>query len=434
MLKHSKFNFYTKNKSGELLLYNSYLGVRSLCKLKKQNDIDCFLANEFDKMNTGTLHSLIEKGFIVNSDENESAKAYSQLLNVISPKTLNLITNPTEKCNFKCVYCYESFKHGEMSEATQSKIISFVRNNIHNYTGLNISWFGGEPLLSAPVIMSLSDKLIQICKFNKRSYSSSITTNGYLLDFAMFQDLLKRGINSFQITIDGPKEIHDKQRILASKNGTYDRIVENLNMIKKYKAKNFNVVLRVNFTEEIFDHFDSFLESVSAFFDNDPRFMLSCYKVGDWGGVFPQGYKENLVQDASQGMRRIYTKILEADHIIPIRFDFLDPGSGLCYAGKKNNFLISSNGSVHKCTLDFEDKNSTVGQLINNRIEISSDYFKYICVPTTCNDYLNCFFSPVSTGDPCPIKGKNERRCSFVKDNLDVVLQIADKNGLVDLI
>lgn len=434
MLKHSKFNFCTQNEIGELLLYNSYIGLHSLCKLRKKKDIESFVSNDFDKLSNKTIMSLKERGLIVDIDENEDAKMYSQLLEVISPKNLNLIINPTEKCNFKCVYCYESFKHGEMSEETQSKVVSFVRNSIHNYTGLNVSWFGGEPLLSASTIMSLSDKFMRICRFNKRSYSSSITTNGYLLDSGLFNELLNRNVNNFQITIDGTKEIHDKQRVLASKKGTYDRIIKNLSSIKKSKARNFNIVLRVNFTEEIFDQFEIFLDDIKMLFDDDSRFTLSCYKVGDWGGSIPFEYRENLVRDSSSGMRKIYMKILESKQIIPIRFDYLNPGSGLCYAGKKNNFLISSDGSVHKCTIDFEEDQSTVGCLTNNCIKLSKQYFKYVCVPTTCGEFHNCFFSPVCTGDPCPIKGSNERRCSFVKDNLDIILQIADKNGLVTIL
>ena len=119
---------------------------------------------------------------------------------------------------------------------------------------------------------------------------------------------------------------------------------------------------------------------------------------------------------------------------IKIRSDYLDPGSGLCYGGKKNNFVISADGTIHKCTLDFEDPGSIVGRIFNNQMQYNDRYFKYISNSERCKLYYDCFFAPACTGDPCPLKSKEERRCSFVKDNLDLVLKILDQAKPFDYI
>jgi uncharacterized protein len=38
----------------------------------------------------------------------------SQLIACITPRRLHLILMPTEACNFRCVYCYETFALKEM--------------------------------------------------------------------------------------------------------------------------------------------------------------------------------------------------------------------------------------------------------------------------------------------------------------------------------
>lgn len=428
MYKLSKFTYYTKDNNHNLLLYNAYIGSRSLCKICNQSIIDSFIENNINSLSENTIESLLEKGIIVKTIEDEECKLFSQVLDVIAPKKLHLIINPTEHCNFRCKYCYETFKNGEMSEETQNKIIGFVRDNIHKYSGLVVSWFGGEPLLAKRCIENLSTNFLKICQFNKRSYRANITTNGYLLDLNTFRELLNLHINRFQITIDGIEAIHDRQRVTVNGQGTYKKIFDNLTKIKKETKNNFSIVIRTNFTKEIFDHFDEYLDSISEICENDQRFCISCYKVGNWSDTISSELLPKLISDASDGMRKIYSKILDYDKKIFIKSDYLDPGAGLCYGGKKNNFVFSADGSIHKCTINFENSDSIIGVLSGNRILFNNQYYHYISNPNRCKSYNSCFFAPVCTGDPCPLKGEKDRKCSFVKDNIDLVLKILDKN------
>lgn len=426
-MKISKFSFYTLDECGNMLLYNSYVGRNSLCKTSDSNIISAIIAKNLNNLSTHTLNMLYEKGIVIDGAEDENAKLYSQFLDVVAPRTLHLTINPTERCNFRCKYCYETLKNGEMPLEIQNKVINYVRDNIHKYSGLLVSWFGGEPLLAKESVEYLSEQFIRICKFNKRQYWANMTTNGYLLDLNTFQRMLELRVRSFQITIDGVESIHDKQRITASGEGTYQKIYQNLMQIKKMRRGNFNIIVRTNFTKEIFEHFSEYLDNVGVLCENDSRFSIACYKVGKWSDSISLDLESNLILDASDGMKQIYTKILDSGKKIQIRSDFLNPGSGLCYGGKKNNFVISADGTIHKCTIDFEDPNSIVGSFFNNQIQYNDKYFKRIANSERCASYYNCFFAPVCTGDPCPLKTKDERKCSFIKDNLDLVLKILDR-------
>jgi len=60
------------------------------------------------------------------------------------------------------------------------------------------------------------------------SYVPSITTNAYKLNFSTFNSLVNFGVTAYQITLDGPSEIHDQQRVLANGRGTFKTIWNNL--------------------------------------------------------------------------------------------------------------------------------------------------------------------------------------------------------------
>ncbi len=82
------------------------------------------------------------------------------------------------------------------------------------------------------IICFISDELISYCEENNLFYSSSITSNGYLLDYETHINLLKRKAPVFQITVDGTKDIHNRNRHLKNGYGTWDVIIKNLETLK----------------------------------------------------------------------------------------------------------------------------------------------------------------------------------------------------------
>jgi len=69
-----------------------------------------------------------------------------------------------------------------MKRSVIDSIVKYVNNMIKPTTEyLNISWFGGEPLLAINIIRSLSLSFLSICKENNINYYANIVTNGYLL-------------------------------------------------------------------------------------------------------------------------------------------------------------------------------------------------------------------------------------------------------------
>jgi len=423
MYKLSKFNYFCENNNNELLMFNSFIGTRSFCKISNEYKEKINMLDLSEKI----LNELYDKGIIVDRELDEDQRLYSAYLRLKNPSHLFLTINPTEHCNFRCTYCYESFKNGTMSQKVQNEIIKFVRENIHNYSGLIVGWFGGEPLMAMDCIANLSKNFMEICKFNKKPYTASMTTNGYLLNYETFNELLTYKVRGYQISIDGTKELHNKQRITPNGKPTFDVIVRNLDDIRKSKRGDFAINIRSNVTYEIFDNLDKYVENVSNFCQSDDRFSVSFYKVGNWLDKVKDELRPQLIDDILV-LKEIYKKFVESDKPININVDMLNPGGGVCYGGKLNNYLLCADGSLHKCTVDFEDPKSIVGKIENGTLSHNPRFYSMLSSSDNCPKYKNCFYAPICMGDPCPLKKRNVSNCPYHKEHLDEILVLYDKN------
>ena len=74
----------------------------------------------------------------------------------LSSSSCELIILPTEKCNFRCTYCYEDFAIGKMKIETVEAIKKFISARAPSLKFLTLSWFGGEPLLARDVIINIA--------------------------------------------------------------------------------------------------------------------------------------------------------------------------------------------------------------------------------------------------------------------------------------
>ena len=157
---------------------------------------------------------------------------FCHLLNAyaLPPETINLY--PTDRCNLACSMCFEKSRkpHPEMALEDWIKIIEQIKKF---YPRIHLS--GGEPFLY-PEIKGLLSHL------RKCGLFVAITTNGtFLAKYA--REIIDMQINELHVSIDGPKEVHDKIRGVA---GTYDRIIEGLMEIKKVKKNGTLPIIRIN--------------------------------------------------------------------------------------------------------------------------------------------------------------------------------------------
>src|SRR6266850_5496840 len=127
---------------------------------------------------------------------------------------LHLILLPTEQCNFRCTYCYEDFSIGRMGPETIQGVKRLIDRRLDSLRSLSVAWFGGEPLLARGVIEEISEHIVHaLGERPDLHYYADMTTNGYLLDTPAVERLAELGISSYQISLDGPEDLHDQTRV-----------------------------------------------------------------------------------------------------------------------------------------------------------------------------------------------------------------------------
>lgn len=438
--KQSMFNHICPTEDGKFLLYNSYRGFDSLASISVvdfNQIIDSLTKIDIDyNQQFRTLKSL---GYFVQSDTDETILREQKYMDVVEENTLRLIILPTEKCNFCCKYCYETFEKGKMSEAIQSSLIRFVRKNIMKFSSLDVRWFGGEPLEALDVIENLSKSFINICDCSKRNYSASMTTNGYDLTLENFRKLYALKVYNYQITIDGIKATHDNLRVLKNGCGTFDRIISNLNAIKAGAKSGIpRFTIRTNFTKSVAKHLDEFLEYFSTSFSGDKRFSFSIQKAADWGGERVQNISDNLMD--TKFYLELLDKIAHSNYKLDVspHGALMNANTCVCYANKRNSFVIGSDGAIYKCTGDFSFPQNHIGQLVDGELSIDENkHSKWICKKYRENKNCDrCFYSGACLSGSCPaafLKGEKDGMCLLEKSFIDNFLKLFDRQCFTEV-
>ncbi len=184
---------------------------------------------------------------------------------------------PTFACNLGCRYCFEgdltSTSHGTMSSGEVDaafEAIHSLKDTFHPHSPLRIVLFGGEPLLNrtqACVRHILSSA-------TQHGHEVDVVTNG--VEAQLFTEIFgqyRSTVKQVQITLDGPKAIHDDRRPFKSGAGTFDTISKNLQDLLNAGV---TITLRIN----IDDDNVAFLPELLSIFDDKGWTLLpnfSCY-------------------------------------------------------------------------------------------------------------------------------------------------------------
>ena len=136
----------------------------------------------------------------------------------------------TQRCNMACKYCFEPEK--QENKMTKMQMLDFAENLPSN----KIMMFGGEPLIDMDLFTTLHDaisakELNEVQKtqlLQSFTVQGSLITNGTLIEKNI--DILKKYKVGLQISVDGPKEINDLQRVYKNGSGTFDDVMSGVDL------------------------------------------------------------------------------------------------------------------------------------------------------------------------------------------------------------
>lgn len=331
--------------NSNIYLYNALSD--QLMTLSKEVDelIGCYNTNliSIKDIHPSLFDTLILGGFITNDDNDEWIKVLSKWEeedNYAAKFTMTI--NPTLDCNMRCWYCYEQHNQSAyMTAKTMHSIQKFIENKVYlpELKGLNIDFFGGEPLLCYENrIKPILEKAYKGCMDQNKMLYVSFTTNGYLLVPSIVDELKKYakwGKIRVQITLDGNESLHNKVKSSEGIHQTYKRTVSNIHYCVK---QNIKVLVRLNYTK---DNVDSFYDVIDEFesltLEERHNITFTMHKV--W-----QELNTNDLETRAEKLREAF---VEAGFSVDDR----EPLTGTrCYADRKNFIVINYNGDLYKCT------------------------------------------------------------------------------------
>jgi uncharacterized protein len=404
----SRYNVRAKTQDGRLVLWNSFTGTMSVFDAGQGPIVESLLARKgFVSTAKGIARYLFQRGFLVKSGSDEYRRiqfGFGQ--QQYRTDTLQLILLASEDCNLRCDYCYESFARGTMKPWVRRGLKNLIEKRLQSLGHLSVSWFGGEPLYGFDAIEDLAPYFLGTATENRLRFSSHMTTNGFLLTQEVADKLLSWGINSFQITIDGPPEVHDRNRPTRDGHGSFEVIWENLKSLKG-RSDAFVVDLRFNFDRKSGAAYRDLLGMFESEFKGDSRFKLRFRAIGQWGGpndanldVCGGDESARLQSEMTFEARKMGLSL--ADDISSVA----GLGAQVCYAARPYNFIVGATGKLMKCTIDLDSQDrNVVGSLTEDGdLRLDLDKMALWTEPAFESDSKckKCVVLPACQGMYCP--------------------------------
>lgn len=144
----------------------------------------------------------------------------------------------TDSCNLACKYCYCAYQHKASEPKFMTKYIA--RKAVDKFfelsksaERLNIVLFGGEPLLNKSVFYFVVNYAKNKAKIIGKKLTFTVTTNGTLIDDKMIECFKDNDI-AVMVSIDGPREIHDRQCPMRGNGApSYDFVINGIEKLLK---------------------------------------------------------------------------------------------------------------------------------------------------------------------------------------------------------
>jgi uncharacterized protein len=328
-----------------------------------------------------TLDALAENGFAVSSRDEERAALRQYFTDLREDREQMKVTVLTTlQCNFACDYCFQG-DHGDhnkfaskMSLDTAGEVARWIEQRLEEVRPekFHLTLFGGEPLLNLPVAYYLAERCHALCAERGIRVSLSIITNGLLLTPDVVGRLLPFGLSGVKVTLDGDRETHNRMRPLRGRQGTFDKIIENVRRV----APMIPITIGGNFDETSWDSYPALLEFlrgqefaervvkinfkpiVKSPEPEAPKGIIPLMPVG--AGDKPLGGTCMTVAGAGGGKKS--TSVCDSCHFVDEKMAFLRDETrkygfptpdgvhmGPCEIHRRHAYTIGPDGSLYAC-------------------------------------------------------------------------------------
>ena len=396
--------------------------------------------SRFDDEERDTVDALIENGFLVESraEETQSLDQYFHTLRE-DTEQLRVTVLTTLQCNFACDYCFQG-DHGDynkfaekMSLETASKVIDWIEERMDALRPEKfvLTLFGGEPLLNLPVAYYLAERCRDLCTERGIQPGVSLITNGLLLTPEVVDRLVACGLYGIKITLDGDRETHNRMRPLRGRQGTFDKIIDNVRRV----AHKVPITIGGNFDESSADTYPALLDFLREQDFADKIVKINFKPIIKAPETTPQGVIPlTLVGSADKPLNGTCmtsagagstkgSSVCDSCHFVDEKMAFLRSETrkrgfptpdgvhmGPCEIHRRHAHTIGPDGSLYACPGFTGSKTDSTGH-IDGRQEawrqVAAERFEHLSPKKEeCGD---CSFIPVCGGG-CSVAAHTELR------------------------
>lgn len=286
-----------------------------------------------------------------------------------------LIKPASADCNLRCRYCfylekkalYPQVKRHRMPDDVLERL---VRGYMSTYQPIySFGWQGGEPTLMGAEFFK---KVVEYQR--KFGRPNAIAGNGLQTNATLIDDRLANVLadNRFLVgcSLDGPPDVHNQYRRTTDDNGTHDRVLRGVDLLKKNRVE-YNILVLVSQSNvrkasEIYHYlvnnghyFHQYIPCVE--FDGDGRLQPYSITGEEWGRFLCEIYDEWIKKDVYRVSIRLFDSILNKK---------VDGVSTVCTMNDdcRSYFVVEYNGDIYPCDF-FVEKELKLGNIMDDSWE-----------------------------------------------------------------
>ena len=167
------------------------------------------------------------------------------------PPRIHVMAKPTGAiCNLDCSYCFfldkEELYPGSKFRMTDEVLETYIQQLIqaHQTPEVTVAWQGGEPTLMGLDFFRKAIAYQEKYRKPGMTFENTLQTNGTLLTDE-WCEFFKDNNYLIGLSLDGPRELHDANRVDKGGGPTFDKVMKVLRLLQKHGVE-YNILTTVN--------------------------------------------------------------------------------------------------------------------------------------------------------------------------------------------
>ena len=168
-----------------------------------------------------------------------------------SPRLHYLFFELTDSCNMRCLHCGSSCGEGQVRFLSEDKVKEVLECTAKAYQAerIMVCFTGGEPMLHP--------RFLEMAEYASRlGFVVGLTTNGTLITGDTAERIVRSGIRSVSVSMDGEEHSHDMLRAVP---GAFERAASGIRELTEYSRGKVSVQITTVFHKMNLDQFNDML-------------------------------------------------------------------------------------------------------------------------------------------------------------------------------